>query len=41
MSPDQSGGGFAISEEEMGEDNVIDVGINGDGIIDTIVEPTI
>lgn len=41
MSPDQSGGGIVITEEAMGTDNEINVGINGDGVIDTDVEPKI
>lgn len=41
VSPDLSGGTFNLSEEELGEDNYIDLGINGDGVIDTDVEPNV
>ena len=30
-----------INEETLGEDNVIDISINGDGFIETPVEPNV
>lgn len=41
VSPDLSGGTFTFNEEEMGSDNVIDLGINGDGLIDVNVDPNV
>lgn len=41
VSPDLSGANISIIEEDMGEDNIINIGINGDGVIDTNVEPTV
>jgi hypothetical protein len=32
--------GFTINEEDWGEDNLIDLEINTDGVIDTPVVPT-
>lgn len=39
LNPDLSGAVFSITEEEMDEENVIDMGINTDGLIDIIVKP--
>ena len=39
MSPDKSGAYFTITEEDLGEVNNIDLGINTDGLIDIIVNP--
>lgn len=39
LNPDLSGAKFTITEEPMDEDNVIDMGINTDGLIDIIVKP--
>lgn len=39
LNPDLSGAIFSITEEEMGEENVIDMGINTDGLIDVVVKP--
>lgn len=41
MNPDLSGGALQINEETLGEDNVIDISINGDGFIETPVEPNV
>ena len=40
VSPDLASGDISLTEEEMGEDNVIDLEINTDGVIDTPVDPT-
>lgn len=39
VNPDLSGANFNVTEEELEEDNVIDMGINTDGLIDIIVNP--
>lgn len=39
INPDLSAAQFSISEEEIGDDNNIDLGINTDGLIDIIVNP--
>ena len=39
LNPDLSGATFNITEEELGEDNIIDLGINTDGLIDITVNP--
>lgn len=39
LNPDLTGAKFSITEEEFDEDNLIDLGINTDGLIDTIVNP--
>ena len=39
LNPDLSGAVFTLTEEEMGEDNNIDMGINTDGLIDIVVKP--
>mgnify|MGYP006317082985 CR=1 FL=1 len=39
LNPDLSGAVFSITEEEMDEENVIDMGINTDGLIDVVVKP--
>ena len=39
LNPDLSGTSLSITEEEMGDDNDIDMGINTDGLIDIIVNP--
>ena len=41
VSPDFSGGTFTFNEEQMDSDNVIDLGINGDGLIDVNVDPNV
>jgi hypothetical protein len=40
ISPDFSGSSFTITEEPMGDDNDINIGINSDGLIDIIVNPS-
>lgn len=40
VSPDLASGSISLTEEEMGEDNVIDLDINTNGEIDTPVNPT-
>lgn len=40
VSPDLASGDISLTEEEMGDDNVIDLEINTNGVIDTPVEPT-
>ena len=39
VNPDLSGANFNVTKEELEEDNVIDMGINTDGLIDIIVNP--
>ncbi len=39
VKPDLSGANFNVTEEELEDDNVIDMGINTDGLIDIIVNP--
>ncbi len=39
VNPDLSGANFNVTEEELEDDNVIDMGINTDGLIDIIVNP--
>ena len=39
LNPDLSAATFTVTEEEMGEDNIINMGINTDGLIDIIVNP--
>ena len=39
INPDLSRAIFSITEEEMDEDNIIDMGINTDGLIDVVVKP--
>lgn len=39
LTPDLSGGLFDLSEEPLDAENVIDMGINTDGLIDIIVNP--
>lgn len=39
LNPDFSGAKFSVTEEPMEEDNVIDMGINTDGLIDIVVKP--
>ena len=39
LKPDLSGAVFSITEEEMDPDNIIDMGINTDGLIDVVVKP--
>lgn len=39
LNPDLSAATFTITEEEMDEDNIINMGINTDGLIDIIVNP--
>ena len=40
VSPDLASGDISLTEEEMGDDNVIDLEINTNGVIDTPVNPT-
>jgi len=40
LKPDLSGGLFDFVEEPMDDDNDIDMGINTDGLIDIVVDPT-
>lgn len=39
LNPDLSGATFQVTEEEMGDENDINLGINTDGLIDIIVNP--
>lgn len=39
LTPDLSGGLFELEEEPLDEENIIDMGINTDGLIDIIVNP--
>ena len=39
LTPDLSGGLFDLSEEPWDAENIIDMGINTDGLIDIIVNP--
>ena len=39
LNPDLSGASLAITEEELNEENLIDLGLNTDGLIDIIVKP--
>ena len=39
LNPDLSRAKFSVTEEPMDEDNVIDMGINTDGLIDIVVKP--
>ena len=39
LNPDLSRAVFNVIEEEMEEENVIDMGINTDGLIDVVVKP--
>ena len=39
LNPDLSGAIFSITEEALFEENVIDMGINTDGLIDIVVKP--
>lgn len=39
LSPDLSGASLSISEEALSEENVIDMGLNADGLIDIVVNP--
>ena len=39
LNPDLSGAKFSVTEEPMDEENVIDMGINTDGLIDIVVKP--
>ena len=39
LNPDLSGAVFSVTEEEMDAENVIDMGINTDGLIDVVVKP--
>ena len=39
LTPDLSGGLFDLSEEPLDAENIIDMGINTDGLIDIIVNP--
>lgn len=40
VSPDLASGSVSFTEEEMGDENIIDLEINTDGVIDTPVNPT-
>lgn len=40
LSPDLSGANFILTEEPMGDDNDINIGINTSGLIDIIVNPS-
>lgn len=40
VTPDLASGNVSLTEEEMGDDNIIDLEINTDGVIDTPVNPT-
>ena len=39
LNPDLSGASLSITEEELSEENIIDLGLNTDGLIDTVVKP--
>ena len=39
LGPDLSGASLSITEEEMAEENLIDLGLNADGLIDIVVKP--
>ena len=39
LSPDLSGASLSIVEEELNEENIIDLGLNTDGLIDIVVKP--
>ena len=39
LSPDLSAASLSISEEALNEENVIDMGLNTDGLIDIVVKP--
>ena len=39
LRPDLSGANLSITEEELNEENLIDLGLNTDGLIDIIVKP--
>ena len=40
VTPDDTGGTISINEESFGDDNTINMYINGDGLIDIYVDPT-
>jgi hypothetical protein len=39
VTPDSASGSISVTEEEWGDDNAINMGINTDGLIDIIVTP--
>ena len=39
LRPDLSGANLSITEEELNEENLIDLGLNTDGLIDIVVKP--
>ena len=39
LNPDLSGASLSITEEDLAEENVIDLGLNTDGLIDIVVKP--
>ena len=40
VSPDLSSATFTFDEEEMDEDNIIEIDLDGDGVITVVVDPT-